>query len=203
MTSSGYGRVTVIKNSDTDEWQAVATVVLLLSQTRTLMNDKQWLRSCYCYHKLKHWGMTSSGYGRVTVITNSDTEEWQAVATVVLLLSQTRTLRNDKQWLRSCNCCHKLGHWWRTSSGYGRVTVVRNSNTEEWQAVTTVVLLLSQTRTLRNDKHWLQSCYCCHKLGHRGMTNSGYDRVTVVTNSDTEEWQTVAKLVLLLSNTRW
>ena len=48
-----YGRVTVVTNSDTEGWQAVATVVLLLSQT-------------------------------------SDTDEGQAVATVVLLLSQTR-----------------------------------------------------------------------------------------------------------------
>jgi len=71
----------------------VATVVLLLSQTLTLRNDKQWLG------------------GRVTVVTNTDTEEWQAVATVVLLLSQTRTLRNDKQWLRSWYRYHKLGHW--------------------------------------------------------------------------------------------
>jgi hypothetical protein len=76
MTSSGFGRVTVITNSDTDEGQAVATVVLLLSQTRTQRNDKQWLRSCYCCHKLGHSGMTSSGYGRVTVVINSDTEEW-------------------------------------------------------------------------------------------------------------------------------
>jgi hypothetical protein len=56
MTSNGYGRVTVITNSHTDERQAVATVVLLLSKTR----------------KLK---MTSSGYGRVTVVTNSDIEK--------------------------------------------------------------------------------------------------------------------------------
>jgi mRNA-degrading endonuclease toxin of MazEF toxin-antitoxin module len=183
MTSSGYGRVTVVTNSDTEEWQAVATIVLLLSQTRTLMKDK-------------------SGYGRVTVVRNSDTEEWQAVTTVVLLLSHTRTLRNDKQWLRSCYCCHKLGHRGKTSSGYGPVTVVINSDIEEWQAVTTVVLLLSQTRTLRNDKQWLRSCYCCHKLGQRGMTSSGYDRVTVVTNSNIEEWQAVATVVLLLSQTR-
>jgi hypothetical protein len=75
--------------------------------------------------------MTSSGYGRVIAVTNSDTEECQAVATVVLLLSQTRTLRNDKQWLLSYYCCHKLGHCRMTSSGYGRVTVVTNSDIEE------------------------------------------------------------------------
>jgi cell division inhibitor SulA len=182
-TSSGYGRVTVVRNSDTEEWQPVTTVVLLLSQTRTLRNEKQWLQSCYCCHKLGHRAMTSSGYGGVTVVTNSDTEEWQAVATIVLL-------------------CHKLGQWGMTSSGYGRVTVVRNSDNEEWQTVTTVVLMLSQTRTLRNDKQWLRSCYCCHKFGHRGMTSSGYGRVTVVTNSDTGEWQAVATIVLLLSQPR-
>jgi hypothetical protein len=134
-------------------------------RTRKLMNwwmTSNGVRSCYCCHKLGHWGVTSSGYGRVTVITN-------------------------------------IGHWWRTSSGYGRVTVVTNSETEEWQAVASVVLLLSQTRTLMKDKQWLRSCYCCHKLGHRGMTSSGYDRVTVVTNSDIAEWQAVATVVLLLS----
>ena len=172
MTSSGYGRVSVITNSDTAEWQAVATIVLLLSQTRTLTKDKQWLRSSYCCQKLGHWGMASSDYGRVTVVTNSDTEEWQAVATIVLLLSQvsqTRTLRNDKQLPRSCyfcHRCHKLGHWGMTSSGHDRVTFVTgvtNSDTEEWQAVATVVLLLSQTRTLMNDKQGLRWCYFCHK----------------------------------------
>jgi hypothetical protein len=216
-----YGRVTVVTNSDTEGWQAVATVVLLLSQTsdtdegqavatvvlllsqtRKLRNDNQWPRSCYCYHKLGHWGRTSSGYGRVTVVTNSDTEEWQAVATIVLVLSQIWTLRNDKQWLRSCYCCHKLGHWGMARSGYGRITAVTNSDTEEWQAVATVVLLLSQTRILRNDKQWLRPCYCCHKLEHWGMTSSGYNRITFVTgvtNSDIEEWQAVATIVLLLS----
>ena len=158
MTSCGYDRVTVVTTSDTEEWQAVATVVLLLSQTRTLRIYKQWLRLCYCCHKLRHWRMTSSGYDRVTVVTNSDTEEWQTVATVVLLLSQTWTLMNNKQWPQSCYCCHKLGHWGMASSGYDRVTAVTNSDTEEWQAVATVVLLLSQTRTLRNDKQWLRSC---------------------------------------------
>ena len=183
MTSSGYDHVTDVTNSDTAEWQAVATVVLLLSQTRTLMNNNQWLRSCYCCHKLGHCGMSSSGYDRVTDVTNSDTEEWQAVATIVLLLSQTRTLR-------------------MASIGYDRVTAVTNSDTEEWQAVATIVLLLSQIWTLRNDKQWLRSCYCCHKLGHWGMTSSGYDRVTFVTgvtNSDIEEWQAAATIVLLLS----
>ena len=239
VTSSDYGRVTVVTNTDTEEWQAVATILLVLSQTRTLRNYKQWLRLCYCCHKLGHWGMTSSGYDRVTVVTNSDTEEWQAVATVVLLLSQTRTLQNDKQWLRSCYwchklgycewqavatvvlllsqtrtlmnnnqwlrscyCCHKLGHCGMSSSGYDRVTDVTNSDTEEWQAVATIVLLLSQTRTLRNGKQWLRSCYCCHKLGHWGMTSSGYDRVTIVTNLDAAEWQAVTTIVLLLSQTR-
>ena len=71
--------------------------------------------------------MTSCGYDRVTIVTKSDTEEWQAVATVVLLLSQTRTLRNDKQWLRSCYCCHKLGHRGMSSNDYGRGTVVKNT----------------------------------------------------------------------------
>ena len=92
---------------------------------RTVRNAKQWLRSCYCCHrchKLGHWGMTSSGYDRVTIVTNSDTEEWQAVATIALVLSQTRTLRNNKQWLRLCYCCHKLGHWGMTSSGYDCVS---------------------------------------------------------------------------------
>ena len=202
MTSSGYDCVTVVTNSDTEEWQAVATVVLLLSQTRTLQNDKQWLRSCYCCHKLGYWGMTSSGYSRVTAVTNSDTEKWPAVATIVLLLSQTRTLRNDKQWLRSYYCCHNLGRSWMTSSGYNRVTAVTNSDTAEWHSVATIVLLPSQARTLRNDKQWLRSCYCCHKLGHWGMTSSGYDRVTVVTNLDAAKWQAVTTIVLLLSQTR-
>jgi hypothetical protein len=155
-------------------------------RTRTLRNDKLWLRSSYCCPKVGHWGLASSGYGRVTVVTNSDTEEWQAVATIVLLLSQTRKMRNDKQWLRSCYCCYKLGHW-------------------GWQTVATNVLLLSQMRTLRNVKQWLRSCYCCHrchKLGHWGMTSSGYGRVTAVTNSDIEERQAVATVVLLLSQTR-
>jgi molybdenum cofactor biosynthesis enzyme len=52
--------------------------------------------------------MTNSGYERVTVVTNADIEEGQAVATNVLLLSQMRTMWNAKQWLRSCYCCHKL-----------------------------------------------------------------------------------------------
>ena len=169
MTSCGYDRVTVVPKSDTEDWQAVATVVLLLSQTRTQRNDKQWLRSCYCCHKLGHRGMTSSGYGRVTVVTNSENEEWQAVATVVLLLLQTRTLR-------------------MANSGYECVTIVTNADTEECQTVATIVLLLSpvsQTRTLRNYKQWLRSCYCCHrchKLGHWGMTSRVYDGATVVTN---------------------
>ena len=150
MKSSGYSRVTVVTNSDTEEWKAVATVVLLLSQTRTLRNDKQWLRSCYSCHKLGHWGMTSSGYDRVTVVTNS-------------------ALRNDKQWLRLCDCCYKLGHWGMTNSGYPRVTVITNAELR-CQAVTTIVLLLSpvsQTRTLRNDKQGLRWCYSCHKPGHK------------------------------------
>ena len=131
--------------------------------------------------------MTRSGYDLVTVVTNSEDEERQAVATIVLLLSQTQTLRNDKQWRRSCYCCRKHGYRRIASSGYDRVAVVTNSDTEEWQAVATIVLLFSHTRTQRNDKQWLRRCNCCHTLGHRGMTSSGYGRVTVVTHSDTEE----------------
>ena len=136
-------------------------------------------------------------------------------------MSQTRTLRNDKQWLQSCYCCqptrtlsigkhclrscycsHKLGHWGMTSSGHCLSFLsVTSLDAAEWQAVTTIVLLLSQTRTLRNDKQWLRSCYFCHrchKLGHWGMTSSGHDRVafvTGVTKSDIEEWQAVTKIV--------
>jgi hypothetical protein len=47
--------------------------------------------------------MTNSGYDRVTVVTNSDTEERQSVATVVLLLSQIRTLSNTTTVATACH----------------------------------------------------------------------------------------------------
>jgi hypothetical protein len=75
---------TVGANSDTEEWQAVATVVLLLSQTWTLMNNKQWLQSCYCCHNLGHWGMTSSGYNSNTIVAtayNSSVSEFVTTVT--------------------------------------------------------------------------------------------------------------------------
>ena len=228
MTSSNYDRSYCLSPQDAAfEWQAVTTIVLLLSQTRKLRNDNSGHdRSHYCCHrclKFRHWGMTSSGYDRVTACHSQ---------------------------------CNKLGHWGMTSSGHDRATACHSSVSEfvtsvnsdcltfrsEWQAVTTIVVTvvtgvtnsdtefewqavtttrvtachklghsgmthqwlrscycLSQTRTLRNDKQWLRLCYCCH-LGHWGMTSSGYDRVTVVRNSDTEEWQAVTTIVLLLSH---
>jgi hypothetical protein len=100
--------------------------------------------------------MKSSGYSRVTAVTNSDIERM-------------------------------------TSSGYGRVTAVTNSDIERMTSSGYVVLLLSQTRTLRNEKQWLRSCYCCHKLGHRVCDNSNTTVATAFHSSMSEFVTTVTR----------
>ena len=131
---------------------------------------------------LGHWGMTSSNYDRVTVVTNSDTEEWQAVATIVLLLSHSDSVRvcDSSNYDRShCLSFMSVGDWGMTSSGYDRVTACHKLGHWVWMTGSDTIVATA---------------------GHKLSVTEKWPAVTTivslpVTNSDTEEWQAVTTIV--------
>ena len=136
---------------------AALRAVFLPSQT---WSQRQRWQLCFCHHRLGHNGSTDS-----CVFATADLVTTAALTAVFL---PTQTWSQWQRW-QLCFCHHRLGHNGSADSCVSAITDLVTTAALTAMTLVTAVFLSSQTWS--QWQHW-QLCFCHHRLGHNGNTDS-------------------------------